>query len=170
MNVQIAPTSKGLRDGLTAEGIEFNMPLSLKRRSASTNSSTTTTTPGFGVPSGATPPSVDASAALSTSIDDEVEQEEDDLASTAASNWLESMGIDKTKFPTLNPQRVSLAQDNFKIVDGRPESLVTIQGLDSEGQKSLECLPFYWATNGFKIRSFISIRGFVRPSVSPSVC
>ena len=71
-----------------------------------------------------------ASAELAQEAAEE-EEEEEDLESAAASNWLESMGIDKTKFPTLNPQRVSLAQDNYKIVDGRPESLVYIQGVVS---------------------------------------
>ena len=136
INVQIAPTSKGLRDGLTGEGIEFSMPLSLKRRSASSSTAATTTTAAAASINGAPPcsmaPAIDGSVGASSSAEDDVEEEED-LASTAASNWLESMGIDKSKFPTLNPHRVSLAQDNFKIVDGRPESLVTIQGGNALG-------------------------------------
>ena len=129
INAQIAPTSKGLRDGLNNEGIEFSMPLSLNKRRSSTNAASTSSSSFSAATSGGT--AAEAAAAL---VDDDLEAEEEDLESTAASNWLESMGIDKSKFPTLNPQRVSLAQDNFKVVDGRPESLVEI-----EGQRRAHC-------------------------------
>jgi len=111
MSVEVTPTSKGLRDGLTAEGVDFEMPLSSRRRSALTP---TTLTPFM--------------ASVEKETNDEVE-DEDNVENTAAHNWLESMGIDKTKFPSLNPSKVSMAQDNFKVIDGRPESLVRVQGL-----------------------------------------
>ena len=123
----MAPTSKGLRDGLNSEGIEYTMPLSNSSKRRSTGPATTSA-------NAAASSSLELSAATAVSATEaapteEVDAEEEDLESTAASNWLESMGIDKSKFPTLNPQRVSLAQDNFKVVDGRPESLVKIQGI-----------------------------------------
>ena len=106
------------------------MPLSLNKRRSSTNAASTSSSSFSAATSGG---AIAADAAVA-SVDDDLEAEEEDLESTAASNWLESMGIDKSKFPTLNPQRVSLAQDNFKVVDGRPESLVKI-----EGQRRAHC-------------------------------
>ena len=95
-------------------------PSSLKRRSTTTP---TTITP---FASGAANNKGESSGVGGV---EDVEAEEDEIENSAASNWLESMGIDKSKFPTLNPTRVSLAQDNYKIVDGRPESLVVVEGL-----------------------------------------
>ena len=124
INVRIAPTSKGLRDGLNVEGIEYSMPLGFSKRRSTT---TTTTMTPFTATTGGGDVN-DAAATTAAAVVEDVEAEEDDLATSAASNWLESMGIDKSKFPTLNPTRVSLAQDNFKVLDGRPESLVVIEG------------------------------------------
>ena len=121
INVQIAPTSKGLRDGLNSEGIEYAMPLSSKRRSSTSNVSHFG---GIGASSTASTAATPAAA----NAEEDIEADEEELESSAASNWLESMGIDKSQFPTLNPQRVSLAADNYKVVDGRPESLVKIAG------------------------------------------
>ncbi|KAK3098985.1 hypothetical protein FSP39_024959 [Pinctada imbricata] len=67
--------------------------------------------------------------------DDDKDEYDDEFLETdeGASVWLESIGLDKKYFPSLDPDKVKIQREGFKVIDNRPESLVYVQGGDVQG-------------------------------------
>ncbi|XP_066275530.1 protein downstream neighbor of Son-like [Branchiostoma lanceolatum] len=126
----LTPTSRGLREALENEGVIYKMPLAAKQP----------------VPSGGP----GSSRKLSTDVqqeengsepcpvkrDDMSDDDDDDdditIDDSGASCWLESMGLDKSSFPELDPRKVKVQRSKMKTVDHFPESLVQVKGGDAQ--------------------------------------
>ncbi|XP_048769188.2 protein downstream neighbor of son homolog [Ostrea edulis] len=112
-NALLTPTTRGLREALKNEGIDFNMPvLERKRESFSAEKSQGENS--------------EAKAAQPVDEDDDEFLETDE----GASIWLESIGLDKKQFPSLDPTKVKIQREGFRAIDNRPESLIHVQGAD----------------------------------------
>ncbi|KAG1680278.1 Protein downstream neighbor of son [Nymphon striatum] len=61
--------------------------------------------------------------------DEENEEDEDD----EAVSWLETMGLETTTFPELNPNKIKIMKEKSKDVDHRPESLLYVEGVEVQG-------------------------------------
>ncbi|XP_078617520.1 protein downstream neighbor of Son-like [Branchiostoma floridae x Branchiostoma japonicum] len=67
--------------------------------------------------------------------DDMSDDDDDDditIDDSGASCWLESMGLDKSSFPELDPRKVKVQRTKMKSVDHFPESLVQVEGGDAQ--------------------------------------
>ncbi|XP_050394290.1 protein downstream neighbor of Son [Patella vulgata] len=108
----LTPTTRGFREALKTEGIEFKMPLLEKKKSSLEDEDTEleTTNTENTKPCG--------------SIDDEDALDTDEGASV----WLESLGLDKKQFPSLDPNKVKIQKEGYKRVDNRPESMIYVEG------------------------------------------
>ncbi|CAG2232303.1 DONSON [Mytilus edulis] len=71
----------------------------------------------------------------STAIPKDEEEEDEDLIDTdeGAHVWLESIGLDKKSFPSLDPNKVKIQREGFRVIDNRPESLVYVEGTSVHG-------------------------------------
>ncbi|XP_071114520.1 protein downstream neighbor of son homolog [Haliotis cracherodii] len=130
INACLTPTTRGLREAFKQDGISFRMPnlegkkLELSPERGSALESDQNIDPAA-VPQ---PPQPSGPHKTACSCDDE----DDDLIDNdeGASVWLESMGLDKKSFPSLDPNKVKLQREGFRRVDNRPESLVYVEGAD----------------------------------------
>ncbi|XP_061176544.1 protein downstream neighbor of son homolog [Saccostrea echinata] len=114
-NAFLTPTTRGLREALKNEGIEFSMPvLERKRESSSAEKSQ----------------SKDSENQSTHPAEDEDEEDEFLDTDEGASVWLESIGLDKKQFPSLDPNKVKIQREGFRVIDNRPESLIYVQGAD----------------------------------------
>lgn len=117
-NAFLTPTTRGLREALKKEGIEFSMPVLERKRETSSSEKLQS----------------ENSESKPVQAVDEIEEdeEEDEFLDTdeGASVWLESIGLDKKQFPSLDPNKVKIQREGFRVIDNRPESLVYIQGAD----------------------------------------
>nr|XP_045603557.1 protein downstream neighbor of son homolog isoform X1 [Procambarus clarkii] len=117
----ITPTTRGFRDAMKEEDIEFEMPF---HYSGSTKN-------GVGSNS-----SDDVSEDLEdkcTELQEEEEEEEDEEAREEAASWLEDLGVETSQFPNLNPNRVKVERAKYKSVDNTPSSLVYVEGMETQG-------------------------------------
>ncbi|XP_056345871.1 protein downstream neighbor of Son [Oenanthe melanoleuca] len=110
----IAPTTRGLRDAMRSEGIEFSLPLleeSRTRKQKNSEESLETETPGGG-----------------SSVEDAGEAAPSDDDDDGSFSWLEEMGVqDKVKKP--DTISIQLRKEKHEVqVDHRPESLVLVRG------------------------------------------
>ncbi|XP_030851124.1 protein downstream neighbor of son homolog [Strongylocentrotus purpuratus] len=141
MHALMTPTTRGLREALKTEGISYTMPL---HQEAPSPVETETTTATAGQQQKATEESCPEGEIeeqsevnqeddqIKKEIAEEEEEVEDILRSpTKASSWLQSMGLDKTNFPSLEPTRVKFQTDQLLKLDNRPQSLVLVEGLDT---------------------------------------
>ncbi|WAR07442.1 DONS-like protein [Mya arenaria] len=115
----LTPTTRGFRESLENEGIEFSLPVvkqqqQIPGRSSGKNKQHATSDPLTD----------DACEGNKEKVEDDELSDGDD----AASGWLESMGLDKKQFPTLDPKKVKLQREGYRVIDNRPESLVAIEG------------------------------------------
>ncbi|NWW59302.1 DONS protein, partial [Ifrita kowaldi] len=114
----IAPTTRGLREAMRSEGIEFSLPLleesRTRKQKNSEESLETETADGLGGGSG-----VEDAGEPAPSDDDD-----DD----GSFSWLEEMGVqDKVKKP--DTISIQLRKEKHEVqVDHRPESLVLVRG------------------------------------------
>ncbi|XP_064618396.1 protein downstream neighbor of son homolog [Liolophura sinensis] len=104
----VTPTTRGFREALANEGIEFTLPLLEKQRVDSEGNS---------VENG-------VEKKESGTGDEDLDNEDD----TAASVWLESIGLNKANFPSLDPNKVKIQRECFRAIDNRPQSLVHVEG------------------------------------------
>ncbi|XP_060071651.1 protein downstream neighbor of Son-like [Ylistrum balloti] len=117
----LTPTTRGMRESLTNEDISFKMPF-LDRTKASLN------------------PEIETEIQLESEtkkcgqsyqhLDDDDHMIDTD---EGASVWLESIGLDKKQFPSLEPNKVKMQREGFKAIDNRPESTVYVTGSDVQG-------------------------------------
>ncbi|XP_062605339.1 protein downstream neighbor of son homolog [Saccostrea cucullata] len=116
-NAFLTPTTRGLREALKNEGIEFSMPVLERKRESSTAEK---------------PQSQDSEQQVPPPAD---EEDDDEFLDTdeGASVWLESIGLDKRQFPSLDPNKVKIQREGFRVIDNRPESLIYVQGADVQG-------------------------------------
>ncbi|KAK3585598.1 hypothetical protein CHS0354_036785 [Potamilus streckersoni] len=137
MAAMVTPTTRGFRELLQNEGIFFTMPLDKRildksRKESTENQGIETESKSEEAedkdrtcaPKGE---DINASAKEERDSDEEGELLE---AHEGASLWLESIGLDKSEFPSLDPRKVKLQREGFQIVDNRPESLVFMDGAD----------------------------------------
>ncbi|NXC91538.1 DONS protein, partial [Cercotrichas coryphoeus] len=109
----IAPTTRGLREAMRSEGIEFSLPLLEESRARKQKNSEEreTETPGGG-----------------SSVEDAGEPAPSDDDDDGSFSWLEEMGVqDKVKKP--DTISIQLRKEKHEVqVDHRPESLVLVRG------------------------------------------
>ncbi|XP_046554130.1 LOW QUALITY PROTEIN: protein downstream neighbor of son homolog [Haliotis rubra] len=128
INACLTPTTRGLREAFKQDGISFRMPnlegkkleLSAEIVSADQNTDPVATSEPDHTPG----PHRTACSYGDEDDDDLIDNDE------GASVWLESMGLDKKSFPSLDPKKVKLQREGFRRVDNRPESLVYVEGAD----------------------------------------
>ncbi|NXH37783.1 DONS protein, partial [Dicaeum eximium] len=113
----IAPTTRGLRQAMRSEGIEFSLPLleesRTRRQKGSEESLESETADGLGGGS---------------SVEDAGEPAPSDEDDDGSFSWLEEMGVqDKVKKP--DTISIQLRKEKHEVqVDHRPESLVLVRG------------------------------------------
>ncbi|KAL5010623.1 hypothetical protein ScPMuIL_012928 [Solemya velum] len=118
-NALLTPTTRGLRESLKTEGIEFTLPLLEFRKQVNTGESP--------LPESKKEPQLDLKDKKSTDVGEDIEEDFLDT-DEGASVWLEELGLDKKSFPSLDPHRVKLQRECFRAIDNRPESLVLVEG------------------------------------------
>ncbi|KAK3530185.1 hypothetical protein QTP86_017752 [Hemibagrus guttatus] len=118
----LSPTTRGLREAMKAEGIEFSLPLLEEKRKSKENSSH--------LNDDSPPTEGDEQSGTLTSeySDKEEEQEEDD---DECFSWLKEMGVqDKIKKP--DAISIKLRKEHNEVrLDHRPESVVLVEGSNS---------------------------------------
>ncbi|XP_022089967.1 protein downstream neighbor of Son-like [Acanthaster planci] len=133
------PTTKGLREAFKEEGIEFSMPLAKIEDPQSKSRSDLEDAfreqykePSETESGNLNPIETEVDQVLADDEDRDLEEEELGLSPNddAASSWLQSMGLDRQHFPTLEPSKVNFQRDHLMRIDNRPESLVLVQGSD----------------------------------------
>ncbi|XP_041328560.1 protein downstream neighbor of Son [Pyrgilauda ruficollis] len=113
----VAPTTRGLREAMRGEGIEFSLPLleesRARRQKNSEESSGAETAEGLGGGS---------------AVEDAGERAHSDDDDDGSFSWLEEMGVqDKVKKP--DTISIQLRKEKHEVqVDHRPESLVLVRG------------------------------------------
>ncbi|KAL7639201.1 UNVERIFIED_CONTAM: hypothetical protein RMT77_010735 [Armadillidium vulgare] len=103
----ITPTSKGLRDAMKKEGIEFSMPL-IEKGHVDLKESTLE----------------DEELNLDSEANDESEEPDD---------FLETLGLETSQFPTLNQNRGKIEYKKVQSVDGSAQSLVYVEDMELQG-------------------------------------
>ncbi|XP_067674499.1 protein downstream neighbor of son homolog [Haliotis asinina] len=132
INACLTPTTRGLREAFKQDGISFRMPnlegkkLELSPETISTVQSDKYTYPAATSETDHTPSPHRTPCSYHDEDDDDHLIDNDEGASV----WLESMGLDKKSFPSLDPKKVQLQREGFRRVDNRPESLVYVEGAD----------------------------------------
>ncbi|XP_019623286.1 PREDICTED: protein downstream neighbor of son homolog [Branchiostoma belcheri] len=127
----LTPTSRGLREALDNEGVSFKMPLAA-RQSGGSDPSRKLSTDGK-QDDGASEACPEKSEKRGD-MSDEDDDDDDDITidDSGASCWLESMGLDKSSFPELDPRKVKVQRSKMKSIDHFPESLVQVSGGDTQ--------------------------------------
>ncbi|XP_052829120.1 protein downstream neighbor of Son isoform X2 [Octopus bimaculoides] len=160
LSAVLTPTTRGLREALKKEGIEFKMPCNPKGTERTSLESEDSNISGGPVSRNSSISShnssvdddgdddgdIDGEADLFEEQENivpssdpeelkrnfqsngEIEEEEEDgfIADEGAAVWLESIGLDKKNFPSLNPNKVRLHREGFKQIDCRPESVIVL--------------------------------------------
>ncbi|NWW93169.1 DONS protein, partial [Rhynochetos jubatus] len=115
----IAPTTRGLREAMRNEGIEFSLPLVEERTRKQKNSNV----------------NLETEVANSIEVGDSVEGEEpapgDDDDDDESFSWLEEMGVkDRVKKP--DAISIKLRKEKHEVqMDHRPESLALVKGTNT---------------------------------------
>ncbi|KAI5629591.1 protein downstream neighbor of Son [Silurus asotus] len=119
----LSPTTRGLREAIKAEGIEFSLPLLEEKRKSKENSSSHSN--DSQLTDGNEPSSTLTDECDDKEEEDEVEEEEDD---DECFSWLKEMGVqDKIKKP--DAISIKLRKEHNEVrVDHRPESVVLVEG------------------------------------------
>ncbi|XP_076054798.1 humpty dumpty [Oratosquilla oratoria] len=102
----ITPTTRGFRDAMKNEDIEFSMPL-------------------------CDDPVGEGEDEEEELEEDEKPSEEEDRE--GATSWLEDLGLETSQFPNLNPHRIKLEQKKYKTIDRFPSSMVYVEGIETQG-------------------------------------
>ncbi|XP_022248639.1 protein downstream neighbor of Son-like isoform X1 [Limulus polyphemus] len=117
----LTPTTRGLRQALTDEGIEYTMPLKENDNSSDTLDGEN---PQLNCTTG-TPTSQEETEGLVENKDSELKDPESDEEPVT---WLESLGLSQQDFPALNAHKIKLQKEKHKKIDRRPQSLVCVRG------------------------------------------
>ncbi|XP_035687556.1 protein downstream neighbor of son homolog [Branchiostoma floridae] len=128
----LTPTSRGLREALDNEGVSYKMPLAARPavQSGGSGPSRKLSTDAQQEETGS-----EACPEKNEPRDDMSDDDDDDditIDDSGASCWLESMGLDKSSFPELDPRKVKVQRTKMKSVDHFPESLVQVEGGDAQ--------------------------------------
>lgn len=123
----VTPTTRGFRQLLKDEDVEFTMPLkksSIKRKSVDSES-------GYETLDSV---SETNSQTVKKEGDEEVNEEEKDVEEDDVSNdkWLESMGIEAAEIRRLNTVQVQQKIDKERDIDKTPESLILVEGVEAQ--------------------------------------
>ncbi|XP_048054124.1 protein downstream neighbor of son homolog [Megalobrama amblycephala] len=112
----LSPTTRGLREAMKAEGIEFSLPLLEERRKSKELGSSQ---------AGESVQQTDSEEVLSEHSENEEEEDDDD---ECGFSWLKEMGVqDKIKKP--DAISIKLRKEHREVrLDHRPESVVLVEG------------------------------------------
>ncbi|XP_046630165.1 protein downstream neighbor of son homolog isoform X2 [Neodiprion virginianus] len=116
----LTPTTRGFRQILKQEDIEFTMPLkkNSKRRSDTTDSGCDT---------------LDSSASNMTNpTDTEHFNDEDEDEDGPADKWLQSLGFEDSEIRKINNLQARLTQDKESEIDNSAESLIFVQDVETQ--------------------------------------
>ncbi|XP_071561610.1 protein downstream neighbor of son homolog [Temnothorax nylanderi] len=113
----ITPTTRGFRQSLKQEEIEFSMPLrkDYKRRSDPTDSDSKT---------------ADVSTVDCQQESENYEEEEDDDETQDA--WLESLGVENSEIKKINHSQARMTLEKESEVDNLRQSLVFVRGVETQ--------------------------------------
>uniref|UniRef100_A0A3B1JYK9 DNA replication fork stabilization factor DONSON n=1 Tax=Astyanax mexicanus TaxID=7994 RepID=A0A3B1JYK9_ASTMX len=115
----LTPTTRGLREAMKADGIEFSLPLLEEKRKSKESSSQQT--------DGDEPSSAVTSQCTDDKKEDEYDEDDDDDDDGGLS-WLQDMGIqDKIKKPDSISIKMRKEHNEVRL-DHRPESVVLVEG------------------------------------------
>ncbi|KAG7315671.1 hypothetical protein KOW79_020537 [Hemibagrus wyckioides] len=120
----LSPTTRGLREAMKAEGIEFSLPLLEEKRKSKENSSNVNDhsplTEGD-----------EQSSTLTSEYSDKEEEQEEEEDDDECFSWLKEMGVqDKIKKP--DAISIKLRKEHNEVrLDHRPESVVLVEGSNS---------------------------------------
>ncbi|XP_051561313.1 protein downstream neighbor of son homolog [Myxocyprinus asiaticus] len=120
----LSPTTRGLREAMKAEGIEFSLPLLEERRKNKEHSSSSQISDGT--------QQTDADEHTSTECnvhsENDNEEDDDDDDDDGGFSWLKEMGVqDKIKKP--DAISIKLRKEHREVrLDHRPESVVLVEG------------------------------------------
>ncbi|KAK3907631.1 Protein downstream neighbor of son-like protein [Frankliniella fusca] len=125
----ITPTTRGFRQLLKEEDVEFTLPLkknSTKRKSVDSESGYETLDSVHSETS--------SQAGRKESVDNEEGQEDKEIEEDDVSNdkWLESMGIEAAEIRRLNTVQVQQKIDKERDIDKTPESLIMAEGVEAQ--------------------------------------
>ncbi|XP_045134410.1 protein downstream neighbor of son homolog [Portunus trituberculatus] len=107
----ITPTTRGLREAMRAEDIEFEMPFN---RSSGDK----------------TKEEEEEEEEQAEEEEVEQEEEEEEEEEGEATSWLEDLGLETSQFPNLNPNRSKMERE--RQVDSRLSSLVCVEGMETQ--------------------------------------
>ncbi|XP_063847015.1 protein downstream neighbor of son homolog isoform X2 [Scylla paramamosain] len=110
----ITPTTRGLREAMRAEDIEFEMPFNRSETS--------------GDKTGKEEEEEEEEEAAEEEVEQEEEEEGEEKGE--ATSWLEDLGLETSQFPNLNPSRAKVERE--RQVDSRPSSLVCVEGMETQ--------------------------------------
>ncbi|KAK2817856.1 hypothetical protein Q7C36_021789 [Tachysurus vachellii] len=118
----LSPTTRGLREAMKAEGIEFSLPLLEERRKSKENGSALTE----GDEHCST-----LTSEFSDKEEEQEEEEEEEDDDDECFSWLKEMGVqDKIKKP--DAISIKLRKEHNEVrLDHRPESVVLVEGSNS---------------------------------------
>ncbi|XP_029832896.3 protein downstream neighbor of Son isoform X1 [Ixodes scapularis] len=108
LHALVTPTTRGLRQALREEGIQYSMPLCANQEQMDETLD------------GASQSPVEVKAEVQA--DDQVEDE--------PLTWLESLGLSQANFPSLNPKKSQMEEESRE--DRRPRSLVFVERENSQ--------------------------------------
>ncbi|PSN30917.1 Protein downstream neighbor of son [Blattella germanica] len=125
----LTPTTRGFRQVLKEEDVEFTMPLkkssqpSTKRLSSDSAGDT-----GYN-----TMDSVHDESSVSGHYVDDIDVElNDDDEDEPADEWLESMGIAAEEIKKIKSKQTKVEHDKQRVVDRTPESLIYVEGVEAQ--------------------------------------
>lgn len=104
--VLLTPTTRGFRQSMKKEGVDFSLPLA--SNSSPAKHETTHTTP---------------------TITTETAEDSDNDDDSMASSWLHSMGLVTQSFPSIDPHKIAFQRPRAVNIDNRPESVVRVEGI-----------------------------------------
>ncbi|ELT98409.1 hypothetical protein CAPTEDRAFT_203669, partial [Capitella teleta] len=100
----LTPSTRGFRQSMLSEGIDFTMPLNKKDKIGEKDH-------------------VESSP---IEVPDEAKRGEDDETDESNSLWLQDLGLDKKQFKALNPERLQFTKENWREIDQHAESCVNV--------------------------------------------
>ncbi|KAF4075005.1 hypothetical protein AMELA_G00229660 [Ameiurus melas] len=117
----LSPTTRGLREAMKADGIEFSLPLLEEKRKSKENSSSHLNTDSQ-------PTDKDEESSTLTPEYSDKEDEQEDEDDDECLSWLKEMGVqDKIKKPDAISIKLRKEHDEVRL-DHRPESVVLVEG------------------------------------------
>ncbi|CAN7988572.1 unnamed protein product [Ixodes hexagonus] len=108
LHALVTPTTRGLRQALKEEGIQYSMPLCINQEQMDETLDGASQSP--------------VEAKCEVQAEDQVEDE--------PLTWLESLGLSQANFPSLNPKKSQMEEESRE--DRRPRSLVFVERENSQ--------------------------------------